>query len=94
MATTKNFKDEYFDICANNGDSGCSIKVELDSVPYNETIAITNILIQGFRDVVVVYHYTGENAFVFYNSHEMFIRGATEAETLVELEEFLHEHKW
>jgi ribulose bisphosphate carboxylase small subunit len=94
MATVKTIKDEHFNISANNGDSVYSVKVTLDNVPYKETIAITNILLQGFRDVSVVNAKTGEAALVFYTSCEMFIRGATEAETLMELEEFLQEHKW
>ena len=93
MATVKTVKDEHFDISANNGDSGYSVKVALDNVSYNEAIVITNILVQGFRDVIVTYHHTGETACAFYNSHEMFIRGASEAETLMELEEFLGKHK-
>jgi hypothetical protein len=94
MATVKTIKDEHFNISADNGDGGCSVKVVLDRVPYKETIAITNLLLQGFRDVSAVNSETGETALAFYTSSEMFLRGATEAETLMELEDFLHEHKW
>ncbi len=61
-----------YNITANNGDGGFSIRFEMDKVPREHLTDILNELAKGFRDIEVINSYTGEVAITLYTSCELF----------------------
>ena len=62
----------FYNISANNGDGGFSIKFNMDRVPKAYLTDILSELTKGFRDVTAINADTGEVAIGFYTSPELF----------------------
>lgn len=62
----------FYNISANNGDGGFSIKFNMDKVPKAYLTDILSELTKGFRDVTVTNADMGEVAIGFYTSYELF----------------------
>lgn len=73
MPTSAIKKEEvFYNISANNGDGGFSIKFDMDRVPKAYLADILSELCKGFRDVTAINADTGEVAIGVYTSHELF----------------------